>query len=241
MLGNRVAGQRRCQISSLPPQHWQIVPTFYQRVSLLAVCPWLESDVTFTRSRHIKTICVNRLERWDLWARANTHLHVCMCVCDPMPACIFICMDRARQNRTTADHLSGIQSVHLLSRGQWWAYRCAPTQSPTPLSPPLTSSLRIDPPSSVRCSQDQQPRQCPFHHSGPQCSFHKLSQALGLKGRIAMGFGLCKHTDSCRWQVGAQNTMTPSPLLPSSLHPSLNLCRHYTHIHIHSPSERQHQ
>lgn len=115
-----------------------------------------------------------------------------------------------------------------------------PRPSPAPLSPPLTSSPRTDPPLSVRCSQDQQPRQCPFHHSGSQCSFHKLSQALGLKGRIAMGFGLCKHTDACGWQVGAQNTMTPAPaFLLSSLHPFLNPCRCY--IHIHSPSERQHQ
>lgn len=84
---------------------------------------------------------------------------------------------------------------------------------PRPSPTPLTSSPRFDPPLSVRCGQDQQARQCPFHHSGPQCSFHKLSQAPGLKGRIALGFGLCKHTDACGWQVGAQNTV------PSTHHP----------------------
>ena len=110
---------------------------------------------------------------------------------------------------------------------------------PRPSPTPLTSPPRFDPPLSVRCGQDQQARQCPFHHSGPQCSFHKLSQAPGLKGRIALGFGLCKHTDACGWQVGAQNTMPLHPPTPSTLlllllflpHPSLNLCRWYVHIH----------
>lgn len=91
-----------------------------------------------------------------------------------------------------------------------------PCPSPTPLSPPLTPSARIDP-LSVRCSQDQQPRQYPFHHSGPQCPFHKLSQALGLKGCIAMGFGLYKHTNACGWQVGAQIAMPPPPSPPTNL------------------------
>lgn len=112
-----------------------------------------------------------------------------------------------------------------------------PCPSPTPLSPPLTPSARIDP-LSVRCSQDQQPRQYPFHHSGPQCPFHKLSQALGLKGCITMGFGLCKHTNACGWQVGAQIAMPPpTPPIFSSLHPSLKPV-----LLVHPlRSERQHQ
>lgn len=142
---------------------------------------------------------------------AFTPVYVCVIPHACLPCCIFVGMDRGRQSRTTADLLSGLQSAHLLTPGQWWAYRCAhmPRPSPTPLGPPLTPSPRIDPPLSVRCSQDQRPRQCPFHHSGPQCFSHKLSQALGLKERIAMGFGLCQHTDACGWRVGAQTTMTP--------------------------------
>lgn len=96
-----------------------------------------------------------------------------------------------------------------------------------PLAHPWPLLRETDPPLSVQCSQDQQPRQCPFHHSGPQCSFYKLSQALGLKERTAMGFGLCKHTDACGWQVGAQKSMSPaSPLSP---YPSLNPCLWYIH------------
>ncbi len=203
------------------------MPTFYQRVTLLEQRYPDWSQTTHRPGADTsKNSCINnrcRLQSETGWKDGSCeqgHIHICICVCvlpyACLPACIFIGMDRARQNQTTADLLSGLQSPHLLTRGQWWAYRCAhvPRPSPTPLSPPLTSSPRIDPPLSVRCGEDQQPRQCPFHHSGPQCSFHKLSQALGLKGRIAMGFGLCKHTDACGWQVGAQNAVPT----PSSFH-----------------------
>lgn len=65
--------------------------------------------------------------------------------------------------------------------------------NPHPYPTPLIFSGTTDPPLSVQCSEDQQPRQWRFHHSGPQCSFHKHSQALGLKGRTCMGL-VCVNT-----------------------------------------------
>lgn len=56
-----------------------------------------------------------------VFADKGTYTPVYVCAMIPyacLPACIFIGMDRARQNRTTADLLSGLQSAHLLSRGQ---------------------------------------------------------------------------------------------------------------------------
>lgn len=122
---------------------------------------------------------------------------------------IVIGTDRGGQNRFTAELLSGHQSAHVLTHEQWWGRTLCPVcpcPSPTPLRPPLTSSLKADPP-SVCCGPDQQPRQYNFHHSGPQCLFHKLSQALGLKGCIGTGFGLWKHTNSGGWQVGVENSL----------------------------------
>lgn len=101
-----------------------------------------------------------------------------------------------------------------------------PALTPTPLSLALTSSPRTEPPRSVWCSQNQQPRQCPFHHSGPQCYFNKLSQATGLKRRIPVGFALCKHTDACGWQVAARNTpftYQPSQPMPAPKSGALTL------------------
>lgn len=72
--------------------------------------------------------------------------------------------------------------------------------TPHPI-PDLFSGKLI--PLSVRCRGDQHPRQSAFHYSGPQCSFHKLSQAVGLKESRVLGFGLCKHTDVQDEQVEA--------------------------------------
>lgn len=164
----------------------------------------------------------NRLQTWIC---KQGRIHTCTSVCDSicMPACLHIYWYGQRQ--TESDHCWSLirppisSLAHRDNDGQTAVPMC-PCPSPTPLSPPLTSSARIDP-LSVRCSQDQQPRQYPFHHSGPQCPFHKLSQALGLKGCIAMGFGLCKHTNACGWQVGPQIAMPCLPPIFSSLHPSL--------------------
>lgn len=51
-------------------------------------------------------------------------------------------------------------------------------------------------PFSVRWGKDQRPRQCSFHHVGSQCSFCKLSQALGLK-------------DTQLQDLACVNTLTP--------------------------------
>lgn len=130
--------------------------------------------------------------------------HVCTCasVCDPtcMPAPLH--RDWYGQRRRESAHCRALiwSPISSLAHSGTMMGRTVcpvcPCSSPTPLRPPLTSSPSDDPPSVCR-SPDQQPRQYAFHHSGPQCLFHKLSQALGLKGCITAGFGLCKHTNSC--------------------------------------------
>lgn len=149
--------------------------------------------------------------------------HVCTCtsVCDPM--CMSAPLHRKcnGQRRTESAHCWALicSPISSLAHSGTMMGRTVspmwPCPSPTPLRPPLTSSPRDDPPSVCR-SPDQQPRQYTFHHSGPQCLFHKLSQALGLKGGISTGFGLCKHTHSYGWKQSA-----PVPLNPplTALHP----------------------
>lgn len=166
---------------------------------------------------------------WIYEQRAQTHLRECVCVilyaC--MPACLHIYWYGQRQ--TESDHLWALiwPPISSLARSGTMMGRplcpCAPALPRHPRRLPLTSSPRTDP-LSVRCTQDQQPRQCPFHHSGPQCLFHKLSQALGLKRCIAVGFRLYKHTNSRGWQVEAQNPMplpSPHPIF-FSFNPTVN-------------------
>lgn len=157
---------------------------------------------------------------------------ICMHAC--LPAYLLVWTEPDRIGPLLISYLASNQlTCSVVDNDGHTAVPMCPALPQRPPAHPWPLLRGTDPPLSVRCSQDQQPRQCPFHHSGPQCSFHKLSQALGLKERTAMGFGLCKHTDACGWQVGAQNTMfTPprqhTPLL-SSLHPSLNPRRGYIH------------
>lgn len=111
----------------------------------------------------------------------------CANACDPtrMPAPLH--RDWYGQRRTDSAHCWALiwSPISSLAHSGTMMGRPAcpvcPCPSPTPLRPPLTSSPRDDPPSVCR-SPDQQPRQYTFHHTGPQCLFHKLSQALGLKG-----------------------------------------------------------
>lgn len=116
--------------------------------------------------------------------------------------------DWCGQRRTESAHCPALIWSPIGSLAHWGTMMgrtvcpVCPCPSPTPLRPPLTSLPSGDPP-SVCGSPDQQPRQYAFHHSGPQCLFHKLSQALGLKGGIGAGFGLCKHTNSRGWKQSA--------------------------------------
>lgn len=133
------------------------------------------------------------------------------------------------QRQTESDHRWPLIGLPISSLGDNDGHTAVPmypalAQRPSSHLWPLLSGT--DPPLSVQCSQDQHPRQCPFHHSGPQCSFHKLSQALGLNEYTAMGFGLCKHTRSL-WLAdwSSKHYALPCPAIIALLHSSLNLCR----------------
>lgn len=148
---------------------------------------------------------------------------ICMHAC--LPAYLLVWTEPDRIGPLLISYLASNQlTCSVVDNDGHTAVPMCPALPQRPSAHPWPLLRGTDPPLSVRCSQDQQPRQCPFHHSGPQCSFHKLSQALGLKERTAMGFGLCKHTDACGWQVGAQTTMftpipipTPTPLFAPSV------------------------
>lgn len=91
------------------------------------------------------------------------------------------------------------------THGKWWIpNQLASKNSIDPLGPILTSFCGwTDPPDPLpgALGRDQHPRQCPFHHSGAQCLFRKLSQAAGLKGRVP----LSKHSRGPRaGRLGSQ-------------------------------------
>lgn len=131
------------------------------------------------------------------WATLDAYVSVCKgtCLCGwvppyaCLPGCIFIGMDRARQNRTTADLLSGFQSARLLTRGQWWAYRRAhvPRPSPTPLSPPLTSSPGDWSPSLCPVQSGSAAQTMPFPPQWTSMLFPQTFPGPGLKGTHRYG------------------------------------------------------
>lgn len=167
-------------------------------------------------------LCKQPQPQTGLSCKGRAHAHTCTSVRSRthacLPAYLSVWTEAGRIEPSLISFPASNQlTCSLRDNDGQTAVPACPCPSPTPPHPPLTSSARTDP-LSVRCSQDQQPRQYPFHHSGPQCLFHKLSQALGLKGCIATGFGLCKHANARGWQVGAQCASPPPPAPKRPLH-----------------------
>lgn len=128
--------------------------------------PSLESD-TLTRTKQIK-ICSESSssandcpsKRSKRGARAPAQMRAIPHAC--LLRCIVTGMDRGGQIRLTAELLSGHQSAHLLTQGQWWADQrapCAPAlprhpcAHPWPLRPgmilPLSAAVRISSPDNT--------------------------------------------------------------------------------------------
>lgn len=197
MLGNRVAALRLCQVNSLPLQHWQIVPTFYQRVTLLTQSFPDQSQMShWPGADTLKSSCVNNTCQPQSETDCGCgickqgRIHTCTSVCDPicMPACLHIGMDRGRPNRTTADLLSGLQSAHLLTQGQWWADRCAHVPLPFPNAPQPTPDPFCEDWSSLCPVQSGSAAQTiPFPPQWTSMPFPQTFPGTGLKGMHRYG------------------------------------------------------
>lgn len=199
MLGNRVAGPRLCQLSSLPPQHWQIVPTFYQRVTLLAQCfpDWSQTThrpgADTLKNSYVNNRCQLQSETgWRDGSCEQGHIHTCICVRDPicMPACLHIYW--YGQSQTESDHCWSLIRPPISSlahSGTMMGIPLCPCAPPFPNAPQPTPDL---------FSEDWSPSLCPVRWGSaaqtmpfpPQWTsmlFPQTFPGTGLKGTHRYG------------------------------------------------------